>query len=140
MSRLNFQSRKTRLALLFSLTTSIVYLSTTLGILVPPSGTPLDLDRHWDRITSSLGFERPITYIHGVGYVAKTGKGGRHPIEDLLARGRDRAAALEAKKRGIQTFEDAVRDYREEFGMEPPEGFDQWWVHASLSVGAGCRR
>lgn len=50
----------------------------------------------------------------------------RHPIDILIAQGKQRAAEVEAKIASIVSLEDAVRDYEQAFGMKPPRGFERW--------------
>lgn len=49
-----------------------------------------------------------------------------HPIATLIPQAEKKADQLDAKIRGIRKLEDAVADYRDAFGMEPPRGFQKW--------------
>lgn len=55
-----------------------------------------------------------------------------HPLLELIQRGRDTALQHDQKREGIRSLEDAARDYKAAFGLDPPEGFDQWYVHLCL--------
>lgn len=49
-----------------------------------------------------------------------------HPITMLIEEAKEKKRVMEEKKESVRSLEDAVRDYRESFGMDPPEGFDAW--------------
>lgn len=51
-----------------------------------------------------------------------------HPITTLIHRAEKMAEALEDKINSIKTLDDAVSDYVERWGMQPPAGFDKWCV------------
>ena len=53
-----------------------------------------------------------------------------HPIIELIKEGNAKAKAIEKKRADVTTLMDAVRDYREAFEMDPPEGFDKWYALA----------
>lgn len=115
------QNRITRLALLLIFTSLLtIYLLINLNIL---SSTSHDYYR-WYHLASKPG----IRYLDGVAYVDKITQGGRHPIEELIQRGKEKAEELERKKSGVKSLRDAVEDYRLNFRKEPPEGFETWSV------------
>jgi hypothetical protein len=60
--------------------------------------------------------------------LAQEKKLSEHPITTVIRDAEKKAEQLEAKIGGIKTFEDAVADYRETFGMDPPRGFRNWCV------------
>ena len=62
----------------------------------------------------------------GLAYLDVVSQRGEHPILRLIARGRRLAAELEEKQGRILSLQDAVNDYKEAFGMMPPEGFEGW--------------
>lgn len=62
----------------------------------------------------------------GLAYLEEVKAGGLHPILELIELGKRRHAELANKKSRVKTLEDAVEDYRENFGMMPPEGFERW--------------
>jgi hypothetical protein len=49
-----------------------------------------------------------------------------HPIKTLIKRAEEKAEEMKRLRGSIKTLEDAVSNYRETFGMEPPEGFEKW--------------
>lgn len=49
-----------------------------------------------------------------------------HPLLELIQRGRDTARQHDQIRESIRSLEDAARDYKTAFGLDPPEGFDQW--------------
>jgi hypothetical protein len=67
---------------------------------------------------------------HGLRVVplAQEKKLSEHPITTLIREVEKKAEQLEAKIGGIKTFEDAVAEYRETFGMDPPRGFRNWYA------------
>lgn len=50
----------------------------------------------------------------------------RHPIIELIEEGRKRYHEIQRIKEGVQSLNDAVKDYQRAFNMDPPEGFDTW--------------
>jgi hypothetical protein len=50
----------------------------------------------------------------------------RHPILHLIDTARVRKDEIEFKKRQVDSLEAAVEDYRAAFGLDPPQGFDEW--------------
>jgi hypothetical protein len=62
----------------------------------------------------------------GLAYLDVISRRGQNPILDLIARGRKLAAKLEVKRGRVLSLQDAVDDYKEAFGMMPPEGFEGW--------------
>jgi hypothetical protein len=57
-----------------------------------------------------------------------------HPITTLIKEAERKAEQMDARVDSIQTFEDAVDDYRRAFGMEPPRGFKKWQVTPSSTL------
>lgn len=57
----------------------------------------------------------------------------RHPIAQLIEQAEGKAVEMRDLKESIRTLEDAVANYRETFGLDPPEGFDRWSVPSSSS-------
>jgi hypothetical protein len=51
---------------------------------------------------------------------------GMHPVRELMERAERLHAQQQQKIASIASLEDAVEDYREAFGMEPPRGFETW--------------
>lgn len=49
-----------------------------------------------------------------------------HPITMLIKEAQRKAELMDAKIQSIQSFEDAVNDYRRAFGIDPPRGFKHW--------------
>jgi hypothetical protein len=70
---------------------------------------------------SSLKFDQRI----GLAKVDKH-KLTTHPIRQLIERAQELHDEQQMKIASIRTIEDAVEDYREAYGMEPPRGFDVW--------------
>lgn len=70
-----------------------------------------------------------MQYIDGVAYVQNLGRGTRHPIEELIERGKRKAEEVEKSIKAVRSFSRAVEDYKRAFGMDPPEGFHEWYVH-----------
>lgn len=94
---------------------------------------------HFERKAQSLAFAfgwRPAPYDgamtlrDGVAYWPEEegSINGTHPIVMLIKRGRAMHEAQEKKRRRVNSLRRALSDYREAFGMDPPEGFDKWWV------------
>lgn len=54
-----------------------------------------------------------------------------HPIRQLIERAQEQYDEQQRKIASIRTLEDAVKDYREAYDMEPPRGFDTWYVLVS---------
>lgn len=52
----------------------------------------------------------------------------KHPITLLIEQAEEHAREMAELEDSIRTLEDAVRNYKETFGMDPPEGFDVWYV------------
>ncbi len=50
----------------------------------------------------------------------------RHPILQLVDEARVRKDQIEFKKSQVDSLDAAVEDYRAAFGLDPPEGFDEW--------------
>lgn len=50
----------------------------------------------------------------------------KHPLLELIARGKELAAEHAAKRDSVDSLASAVLDYQAAFGMNPPEGFDAW--------------
>lgn len=70
----------------------------------------------------------------GVAYVQQLGR--RHPMEELFEMGQRRAEEVKdtidrVREGGVES---AVEDYRQAFGMEPPECFDSWYVTALTAL------
>ena len=65
--------------------------------------------------------------LNGLVTVLKDG-GRTHPILQLIEKGKQRVLEKEKRRLKVRSLRDAVEDYREAFGMDPPEGFDAWWV------------
>jgi hypothetical protein len=57
----------------------------------------------------------------------------RHPIAQLIEQAEGRASEMRELRESIRTLEDAVANYKEAFGLNPPEGFDRWSVLNSSS-------
>lgn len=53
-------------------------------------------------------------------------EGKRHPIPELMRRAKQRWLDLKGKQ--SKTFEAAVAEYKRRYGINPPKGFDQWYV------------
>lgn len=123
-----FLLRPTRLTLILALTSITIYFSLTLASFssTPSPYSSIIQKIHWSHVTSAHDGWPKLRYVDGVAYVDHLGTSRRHPIEELIERGKERFEALERKKEGIKTLGDAVEDYRREYGMEPPEGFDTW--------------
>lgn len=49
-----------------------------------------------------------------------------HPITTLIGRAEKMAEVLEDKIKSIRTLDDAVSDYVERWGRQPPAGFEKW--------------
>lgn len=56
----------------------------------------------------------------------------RHPINELIEKAEQKAIKIQELKESIKTLDDAVANYQDTFGLDPPEGFDKWSVHAQL--------
>lgn len=108
----------------------LLYLLSELSTSSHPPGRPAlgrqALNLGWNRVSKTFGFGLTMRFEDGVAYVDKLGWGNRHPIDEMMARGRQKAEELERKKQGVRTFHAAVLDYRAAFGMDPPEGFREW--------------
>lgn len=52
----------------------------------------------------------------------------RHPIAQLIEQAEGKASEIRELRESIRTLEDAVANYKETFGLDPPEGFDRWLV------------
>jgi hypothetical protein len=90
---------------------------------------------HIVRISSILPtIHRPSSVFSstfsGIVTVRNDGLLSHHPILDLIEQGCRSAARVEAVRQSVQSLEDAVEDYQMAFDMDPPEGFDAWWVCA----------
>lgn len=70
----------------------------------------------------SLDFKDGLAFVD----VDHMDGGGRHPILELIQRARDRANSVRERIRKVRGVHDAAKDYKEAFGMMPPEGFEQW--------------
>jgi hypothetical protein len=57
----------------------------------------------------------------------------RHPIAQLIEQAEGMASEMRDLRGSIRTLEDAVANYKETFGLDPPEGFDRWSVLNSSS-------
>lgn len=57
----------------------------------------------------------------------------RHPIAQLMEQAEEKAVEMRELRESIRTLEDAVANYKETFGLDPPEGFDRWSVLRSSS-------
>jgi hypothetical protein len=57
----------------------------------------------------------------------------RHPIAQLIKEAEGKASQMRDLRESIRTLEDAVANYKETFGLDPPEGFDRWSVLRSSS-------
>jgi len=51
---------------------------------------------------------------------------GDHPIKTLIKQAEGKAEELARLKASVDNLDDAVSNYRQAFGMEPPEGFEKW--------------
>jgi hypothetical protein len=51
---------------------------------------------------------------------------GDHPIKTLIRQAEDTAEEMAKLKTSVDSLDDAVANYRQAFGMEPPEGFEKW--------------
>lgn len=49
-----------------------------------------------------------------------------HPVRALMDRAERLHEEQQVKIASIKSLEDAVEDYRQAFGMDPPRGFDTW--------------
>ncbi|WVR05243.1 hypothetical protein IAU60_002255 [Kwoniella sp. DSM 27419] len=57
-----------------------------------------------------------------------------HPIEALIARGKELNDRLEARIAKIHSVEDSAKDYQRAFSLEPPRGFETWYDFTRSSV------
>jgi hypothetical protein len=57
----------------------------------------------------------------------------RHPVAQLIEQAEAKALEMGELRESIRTLEDAVANYKETFGLDPPEGFDRWSVPSSSS-------
>lgn len=77
---------------------------------------------------SGLSFDKRV----GLAKVDKS-KLTVHPIRQLIERAQMLYDEQQMKIASIRTLEDAVEDYRQAFDMDPPRGFDTWYVHVHCS-------
>jgi hypothetical protein len=74
---------------------------------------------------------RPLLiYAQGIATVLPKSDGtmDAHPILELIARGKAIREEQDAKRALVDSLDRAVADYVLAFGMDPPEGFDRWYV------------
>lgn len=64
------------------------------------------------------------------------GKMTVHPIRELIERAHMLYEEQQRKIQSIRTLEDAVEDYKRAFKMDPPRGFDTWYVHLCVLSGS----
>ena len=120
---------------------SLTYLASLSHTLVLPRQEHYDVVRNRlsalvDKVGGGVGapiFGRPseetrLRYEDGVAYVEQLGS--RHPMEELFELGRRKAAEAQDKIDTVRQggVDAAVEDYKEAFSMDPPEGFDVWYV------------
>lgn len=74
------------------------------------------------------GMNRWSTGSTGVQEYARRQKPSEHPIPKLMEEAEKRFSAKLARQ--SKTLEDAVKEYRRRYKMEPPDGFDEWWDFA----------
>ena len=86
----------------------------------------------YSRFTNSLpslskGADDKLIYEQRIG-LAKVDpqRLGKHPIRELMERAERQLEAQNAKIASVTSLEDAVEDYKQAFGMDPPRGFDTW--------------
>lgn len=132
-----------RLIFLLALTAilSLTYIASLSHTLVLPRREHFDAVRNHlsalvDKIGGSDGVpifgspsgETRLRYEDGLAYVEQLGS--RHPMEELFELGRRTAAEVQDKSDTVRQggVEAAVKDYKKAFGMDPPEGFDVWYV------------
>jgi len=49
-----------------------------------------------------------------------------HPIRLLISRAQARSMEMERLREEVSTYDRAVENYQQTFGLNPPEGFDTW--------------
>ena len=103
---------------------AIVFLTICGHTYISTSGSTLYEDTY-NRFAPSLS--GGLVYHERVG-LAKVDRSnlGMHPVRELMERAERLHAQQQEKIASISSLEDAVEDYREAFGMEPPRGFDTW--------------
>ena len=144
--------RRLAFALLLASIISITYVASTAQAVPRPAHVRELLGTHWANLKSAYvpgyanqqvqmqeqGEERGgtrIRYQDGIAYAETLGR--RHPMEALFEMGRRKAAEVQDKIDAVRRggVAAAVDDYRVAFGMEPPEGFDVWYVACYLPRG-----
>lgn len=58
----------------------------------------------------------------------------QHPIAQLMEQAEEKAVEMRDLRESIRTLEDAVANYKDAFGLDPPEGFERWSVPSSSST------
>ncbi|KAL7423911.1 hypothetical protein Q5752_001496 [Cryptotrichosporon argae] len=61
------------------------------------------------------------------GWLAWDPRASSHPIERLMARAKQQAAAVDASIGEVESLDDAVEEYERAFKMRPPPGFNKWY-------------
>ncbi|RJE19237.1 capsular associated protein [Aspergillus sclerotialis] len=82
------------------------------------------------RIVTRLSF----TLLLGIGFIAaglQTNITSGHPIDLLIAKGREQHNNFLAQAHASNSLEEAVTEYKRRYKIPPPPGFDKWYEYAS---------
>lgn len=73
--------------------------------------------------------------VDRLGLTHYDGSSSTHPIELLIQRGKQQAAALEGRINEVHNLDHAVEEYERGFGMPPPRGFERWFKFTQAGEG-----